>query len=158
MHIGCLGYNRPMKSVRSARRRSIAAALCVAISIVATAQERDRSKIPDRLKWNLADIYPSDAAWRAAKDKLAADIPQFAQFEGKLASSASVLADALDRQNALDKELSRLYAYASMSADQDTRDSQHQGMLQEMVQLASNFSAAAAFVEPELLRSGKPTI
>ena len=116
-------------------------AFCIfAASAVVTfnvaAQERDRSKIADKYKWNLADIYPTDAAWRAAKDKVAAEIPKLSQFRGKLTSSPAVLADALDLQYALDKELSRLYVYASMLADQDTRDSPHQGMQQEMVQLA----------------------
>ena len=31
------------------------------------------SRIGDQYKWNLADLYPSDAAWRAEKDALAAD-------------------------------------------------------------------------------------
>ena len=59
------------------------------LAVAAGAQESDRSKIPDRFKWNLTDIYPSDTAWRAAKDKLAADIPALRQFQGKLASSAA---------------------------------------------------------------------
>ena len=42
-----------------------------ALSLSALAQERDRSKVPEKYKWNLADLYPSDAAWRAAKDKVA---------------------------------------------------------------------------------------
>ena len=42
----------------------------------------------------------------------------------------------------LDKELSRLYVYASMLADQDTRVSEPQGMQQEMQQLFANFGAA----------------
>jgi oligoendopeptidase F len=128
------------------------------LSVAVGAQERDRSKIPDRYKWNLADIYPNEAAWRAAKDKLAAELPQLRQYEGKLASSASTLADALDNEYALDKELSRLYVYVSMLADEDTRDPKHQGMKQEMVQLASSFGAQASFIEPELLRTGKPTL
>ena len=33
------------------------------------AQERDRAKIPDKYKWNLADIYPSEEAWRTAKER-----------------------------------------------------------------------------------------
>ena len=45
-----------------------------------------------------------------------------------------------------------------MLADQDTRDATHQGMRQEMVQLAAAFSAEAAFIEPELLRAGKATL
>jgi oligoendopeptidase F len=139
-------------------KRALIALLVTVGSAAALAQERDRSKIPDQYKWNLADIYPTDAAWRSAKDTLAAELPQIKRFEGKLTSSAPTLADALDREYAFDKTLSRLYVYASMLADQDTRDSQHEGMRQEMTQLASRFAAETAFVEPELLRAGKATL
>ena len=74
-----------------------------------SAQERDRSKIPDALKWNLADIYASDAAWRGAKEAFAAELPTLGRFKGRLGSSGGTLADGLDRLFALDKELSRLY-------------------------------------------------
>ena len=149
-----------MTSIRArAIARPIAITFAAALlALTSAAQERDRAKIPDKYKWNLTDIYPTDAAWRAAKSKLQAEIPQLGQFKGKLASSASVLADALDRLNALDKELSRLYVYASTLADQDTRDAQHQGMRQEMVQLAASFSAQASYIEPEILRFPKGTV
>src|SRR5258708_9122928 len=110
----------------------IAAAAVAALTITAGAQERDRAKAPDRYKWNLADLYTSEAAWRAAKEKLAAEISQIKSFEGKLASSASTLADALDKQYALDKELSRLYVYASLLPDHATPATGHQGMLQDI--------------------------
>ena len=58
----------------------------------------------------------------------------------------------------LDKELSRLYVYASMVADEDTRVSEPQGMQQEMQQLYANFGAQAAFIEPEVLRVGSATV
>jgi oligoendopeptidase F len=130
----------------------------VALSIPVVAQERDRAKIADKYKWNLADIYPNEAAWRAAKDKLTADIPSIGTFKGKLASSPATLADALDRIYGLSQDLGRLYSYASLLADEDTRESRPQGMRQEMVQVAAAFSAAAAYVDPELLKAGKPTI
>ena len=122
-------------------RLMTAAATLVSLTLAVGAQERDRSKIPDELKWNLADLYPSDAAWRAAKDTFAAEIPSLRQFQGKLASSPAAMADGLDRLFALDKELSRLFVFASLEADQDTRDSQRQGMRQEMTQIASTFAA-----------------
>ena len=139
-------------------RRTLIAAAVVACTAVAVAQERDRAKIPEQYTWNLADLYRSEAAWRAAKDKFPAELPSMKQFEGKLASSASTLADALDRQAALDKELSRLFSYAGLLADQDTRDSQHEGMRREMTQLAAAFGAQTAFIEPELLRAGKAAL
>ena len=52
-----------------------------------SAQERDRTRIPDRFKWDLTNIYPSDDAWRAAKEKLAAALPTMREFKGQLASS-----------------------------------------------------------------------
>ncbi len=58
----------------------------------------------------------------------------------------------------LDKELSRLYVYASMLSDQDTRLSGPQGMQQEMQQIFAKFGAEASFVEPELLKVGSATI
>ena len=100
--------NHPMRTLKTSTIRSLCVALVLtALTIGAGAQSRDRSKIPDKYKWNLADIYPTDAAWRAAKDKLAAELPQLRQFQGKLATSPATLADALDQQYALDKELSR---------------------------------------------------
>jgi oligoendopeptidase F len=126
-----------------------------ALTVSLFAQERDRSKIDAKYKWNLTDLYPSDAAWRAAKDKAAADVPQVAAFKGKLGTSAAALADALQKSSALDKDLSRLYAYANLLADEDTRDATHQGMKQEMVQLYSSFGAQAAYIEPEVLRIPK---
>jgi oligoendopeptidase F len=128
------------------------------ITLVGLAQERDREKIPDKYKWNVADIYPADAAWRSAKEKIAAEIPSLGQYRGKLMSSARTLADALETMSRLDKEISRLFVYASLLADQDTRDSMRQGMRQEMTQLSTAFNAEAAFIEPEILRADKATL
>jgi oligoendopeptidase F len=116
------------------------------------AQERARADVPEEHRWNLADLYPTVEAWRAAKDRLAAEVPRLAAFKGRLESSAAVLADALDLQHALDKELSRASAYASLLADEDTRDSSHESMRQEMVQLWAAFHAEGAYLRPEILR------
>ena len=137
---------------------ALAGLVITAVSLTGVAQERDRTKIEDKYKWNLADLYPSEAAWRAAKEQLAAEIPTLDRFRGKLTASATTLADALDRLYALDKELSRLAVYAGSLADQDTRDQSHQGMQQEIVQLAATFGAAASYIEPEILQADKAKI
>lgn len=150
-------------SPRSIRRRLAAPALA-AIVLVATAlatvhaQERERDQMPEQYTWNLADIYPSEAAWRTAKDSLARDASRIDQFKGRLGSSAKTLADALDTWFSLDKELSRLYVYSSLLADQDTRDAHNQGLRSEMQQLGSDLAAKGAYLEPEILRLPKGTI
>jgi len=145
-----------MKTMRSTVMQRTSRLLVLTLALAAltvqvAAQERERSDTPDRYKWNLADVYPSVEAWRAAKERIQGELPGLREFEGKLAS-ASALADALDMRFGLGKELSRVYVYASMLADQDTRDATPQGMRQEMVQIAAEFRAQASYIEPEILR------
>ena len=128
------------------------------VTLTVLAQERDRSKIPEKYKWNLADIYPSDAAWRAAKDRSTAGLSSLGQFKGTLMASPSTLADALDALYAQEKELGRLATYSGLLADQDTRDGSHQGMRQEMTQAGAAFRAEAAYINPEILKAGKAQV
>ena len=93
------------------------------LEAVVSAQTGGRDKIPDRYKWNLADLYQSDEAWRAAKERLLAEIPKIAAFKGTLGTSADRLATALDTVNQIGKELQKIFLYASLISDQDTRDS-----------------------------------
>ena len=132
--------------------------LFAASTLLSQAQERDRSKMPDEYKWDLTAIYPSDQAWRTAKEKLASELPKLREFQGTLASSASRLAEALETQSHFDKEISRLFVYAAMSSDQDTRVSTYQGMEQEMIQLSSVFGTESSFIEPEILKMDNATI
>ncbi len=128
------------------------------VAIVATAQERDRSKIPAQYKWNLRDLYPSDAAWREAKQKLVAEIPSVAKYQGTLGSSGSRLWECLEFISGLGKEFARLSTYANLSLDQDTRVQSYLSMRQEMSQIGSSFGAATAYIEPEILKIGREKI
>jgi oligoendopeptidase F len=121
-------------------------------------QERDRSKIPDKYKWNLTDLYPNEDAWKKAKEKLVADIPAIEQYKGTLKSSAKQLLACLALGSNLVKEYSRVSTYASLLSDQDTKDSKNLAMTQEMSQIGSTFGAKSSFIEPEILKIDKATI
>ena len=141
-------------------RRTPIAIFAVVLTLVAvtTAQDRNRASIPDKYKWNLADLYASETAWREAKDKLKPQIATIAPFKGTLGTSPARLADALDTANGVAKDLQKVFLYASLLADEDTRIAKHQGMQQEMQQIAAGFSEQVAFIEPEILKIGKATI
>jgi oligoendopeptidase F len=111
----------------------------------------ERSQIPEKLKWNLADLYPSEAAWTSAKDVLAGRIPDFAKFKGHLGDSAKSLFNALSTMADLEKESTRLITYASELYDQDTRDAHHLEMQQAMEQIQVDLGSALSFLRPEIL-------
>jgi oligoendopeptidase F len=124
----------------------------------AFSQERNRSKIPDQYKWDLTALYPSDADWKAAKGKLVGRLPSLGESQGKLTSSSKVLADTLENQSELERVLTRLYLYAMLSSDEDTRESVGQGRKQEMIQIATQFGEAVSFFEPEILKADPAVI
>lgn len=125
---------------------------------VSFSQERDRSRIPNDCKWNLADIYPSDEAWKAAKLKFLNQFPHIATWKGKLGTSATNLASCFEEMNELGKSYARLSIYASMSSDLDTREGIPQAMVQEMGQIGSEFNAQTSYIQPEILAIGRTMI
>jgi len=114
----------------------------------------ERREIPERLTWNLADIFPSETAWRAARDELKGRIPALAAHRGHLGDSAAALADALVAVDGARQLLERTYVYASMRTDEDTREARPREMKQELQQLVVDFEAATSWMRPELLELG----
>jgi oligoendopeptidase F len=120
--------------------------------------ERERTRIPDKYKWDLNDIYADDDAWEKAKQKFVAEFSQISSCAGKLSESPEQLFNCLDLLDRLRKECVRLACFASMKSDLDTRETKYLAMDQEMSQIGSDFSSACSFVEPEILRIGPDNI
>ncbi len=114
-------------------------------------QDKDRSKIPDQYKWNLEDLYSSDEAWEQAREKLILTLPEVEKFKGSLGTSATNLLNCLELVSNISKEFSKLYTYASLSFDQDTRDQRYLKLQQEMDQLGAELGTKTAYIEPEIL-------
>ncbi|MEO7668137.1 MAG: oligoendopeptidase F, partial [Polyangia bacterium] len=111
----------------------------------------ERQAVPEKFKWNLADLYPSEAAWTKAKDELAHRLPELARYRGHLGKSPRELAAALQTMFDLDQNLSRLSVYASALSDEDVRAARPREMKQGAEELATAFSSACSWVRPEIL-------
>ena len=122
------------------------------------APERDRSTVAEKYIWNLADLYLTTEAWRQEKNRITAALPDLRAWRGELTTSAAQLADALEKRSALRRTLAQLWVYADMLSDQDTRDSTHQGMTQEMVQLGAALAGECSYMEPEILRADRAVL
>ncbi len=133
-------------------RLSGRAVAVLAMTIAAwPALAKDRSQIPDRYKWNLADLFPSEKAWVDARTAVQKRIPELARFRGHLGDSAESLRQALDTMFGIDRDLQRIAVYASTLSDEDTRAAKPREMRQAAEQLAVDLDAASSFVRPEIL-------
>lgn len=120
--------------------------------------QKTRNEIPEKYQWNLSDLYESDAAWRNAVEKLTAELDKIEELKGTLTQSAANLLKGLKLNSQLSKEASKVYLYAGMNSDLDTRNMKYNGMKQELQSIFSNFGAKAAFIEPEILSAEWSTI
>jgi oligoendopeptidase F len=120
----------------------------------AAAPARERAEIPERHRWNAADLFPSDGAWKAGREELAGRIPRLAAHRGHLADSARALLAALEAIYGARLLLERVHVYASMRSDEDTREARPREMRQEIQQVAVDFEAATSWLRPELLAVG----
>jgi oligoendopeptidase F len=126
-------------------------ALATAVLFGARVHAAERTAIPEKYTWNLADLYPSTAHWTEAREKTAKRIPEMAQFKGHLGDSSETLVRALTTMMSIDQELNRLGSYANQLGDEDTRISKNMELVRTVEQLAVDFHAAVAFLRPELL-------
>ena len=71
-------------------------------------------------RWNLADLYPSLAAWQADAAKLDAQLEAFAACRSRLGESARRLKACLDAFTDFSKRAARLEVYAQALLAEDT--------------------------------------
>ena len=108
----------------------------------------ERSEVAEQYKWRVQDIFASDEAWEqeyAAAEKCI----DFSAFAGKLADPAQ-LAALFARQEEAGKRIERLYLYAHMRHDEDSRVAKYTAMQSRAMSLYVRYSSESAFVEPEL--------
>jgi oligoendopeptidase F len=113
--------------------------------------DTQRANIPDKYKWNLADLYPSEAAWTAAKEAIQKRLPELGKHRGHLGKSGKELLAGLQLMFDIDRDLSRLMVYANSVSDEDVREARPREMKQGAEELATAFGAATSWVRPEIL-------
>ena len=109
----------------------------------------ERKDVPDKYRWNLADLYPSEAAWTKAKDAVAKRVPELAKRKA-LKSPRDLLA-VLTTMFEIDLELSRISVYAHALSDEDVRAARPREMKQAAEELVTAYAAATSWVRPEIL-------
>ena len=139
-------------------RRLIVLAAAVALAASLAVAAGDDPTTDSRYRWDLTDLYPSEAAWAAAKDAVSAGIPELTTCRGHLADSAQKLLQCLGTYSVLDRKLTQVEIYASMNYDLDTRVGRAQQMQDQAHLARTAFAAASAWLRPEILAAGTEKI
>jgi oligoendopeptidase F len=110
-----------------------------------------RSDINDKYKWRLQDIYADTLKWENDFNRLQSEMGVIEQCQGKLDQSAENLFKCLTLRDSLDNLMDRLYVFAFLKKDEDTRISQFQELANRVSALRASYSEIKSFIEPEIL-------
>ncbi|MEW4353337.1 oligoendopeptidase F [Streptococcus pneumoniae] len=113
---------------------------------------KQRNEIEEKYTWDLTTVFPSDEAWEEELASLSADVTSAKSLEGHLLDSATSLLVTTDTYMTLSRRLEKLYVYASMKNDQDTREAKYQEYQAKASSLYSDFGQTFAFYEPEFMQ------
>jgi oligoendopeptidase F len=124
----------------------------------APAVSLERGEVPEQYQWDLGSLFAGEAQWVVAKDALKAEIPSLGRWQGRLGESPAALLGAMTDWEKAYRSLERVYVYASAVSDEDTRVARNQQMAQQAAQVYSELQTATAYMRPEILALGRPTI
>lgn len=110
-----------------------------------------RADIDAKYRWRLEDIYATDQLWEKDFSNVEGLLPRMTEFKGRLSESGKTLLDCLRLQDSLWNIMDRLYVYAGMRFDEDTRVSSYQEMSGRARSLSTRVRQAISFIEPEIL-------
>ena len=112
---------------------------------------KQRNEIDEKYQWDLSTIFATDQAWEEEATALAAAIKDAAPFAGSLLSSPANLLETTEVYLDLSRRLEKVYVYAHMKNDQDTRVAKYQEFQSKAMSLYSLLGETFAFYEPEFM-------
>lgn len=110
-----------------------------------------RNEINEKDTWDLSTIFETDQKWEEELARLTEDTKEAASLEGHLLDSAESLLNITERYLDLNRRLEKLYVYAHMKNDQDTRVAKYQEYYAKAMTLYSQLDQVFSFYEPEFM-------
>ncbi len=117
-----------------------------------------RKEVPVELTWDLELIFANSGEFDTAVTDLEQQATTFLTYQGQVGQSAQTLLTALEAWLDLDRALEKIYVYASMKNDQDTKNAEYQALFTRVQKLVAEVSAKIAWFEPELLALSEETV
>ncbi|MFB6467070.1 oligoendopeptidase F [Cytobacillus sp. Hz8] len=118
---------------------------------------QSRSEVPKEEKWDLTDLYIDFNKWEQDYQQIAEIGKKLKAYDGNIHDGFS-LCRYLEMSEELEFLLNKLFAYAMLLADEDTRETKAQSLLDRARQLSVKVNASTSFFMPFLLSLEEDTL
>ena len=112
---------------------------------------KQRNEIEEKYTWDLSTIFPTDEAFEIELAQVSEELKNASNLAGHLLDSAESLLTTTEIQLDLMRRIEKLYSYAHMKNDQDTRVAKYQEYQAKGMTIYSEFGQTFAFYEPEFM-------
>ena len=110
------------------------------------------------LRWDLTDLYPTSDAWEDAYRQADTRARLLDGLKPQVGTSAGGLRQVLLTVSDAQREAGRLWAYASLQADEDVRMARGQERRQQMQALWGLIGEKTAWLAPAIQALGEPQV
>jgi len=112
---------------------------------------KERSEISKEYMWNLEDIYSNNEELEEELKKLEKDWEIISKMKGNLTSNSTNLLEGLVLRDEILRIVEKIFSYASMKFDEDTRVNESQELFDKAISLYSKSLDILSFIIPEIL-------
>jgi len=112
-----------------------------------------RKEIPEQDKWDLSQLFKSDADWEAELAKIEPLSLEIEAFKGKIGQSAECLLAAITKLCEMEQVSELAGHYAFLLSAGDAGESSHQEKKSRYIMAASAADARLSFLIPEIQTS-----
>lgn len=117
-----------------------------------------RNEVSDDLKWDLSRVFENDQEWEKEYQQVTNEIKNISKYKQTLTKSGKDLYEGITAILAIERRLEKVYVYATMSSDVDTKNNHYLGFVAKVQSLANQMAAATSFVDPEILSIPEKTL
>ncbi|MEH7237446.1 oligoendopeptidase F [Bacillus sp. JJ1562] len=122
-----------------------------------TTTYKSRNEVPEQEKWNLDDLYSDLNKWEEDYGNIEKMGEELAKFDGNIHDGHSLF-EYLTLSENMSFHFNKLYAYAMLKVDEDTRVTKSQSYIDRAKQLSVKVSSANSFFMPFLLSLDEETL
>lgn len=118
-------------------------------------EEKIRSEIEDKYKWDLTPIYKSEDDWKKDYEEVKNEIEKVKDFKNTFLKDGKELYKFLVYDEGVSRKLEKLYYYAHLNYDSNTLDEKYKVMNNMVTDLFSRYDELSSYVNPEILKLDK---
>ena len=118
-------------------------------------EEKIRSEIEDKYKWDLTPIYKTEDEWKKDYEEVKNEIEKVKDLKNTFLKDGKELYKFLVYDEGVSRKLEKLYYYAHLNYDSNTLDEKYKVMNNMVTDLFSRYDELSSYVTPEILKLDK---